>query len=64
MRKTDYKDIWVYIEHDGKAIHPVSLELCSEGRKLCDASGDALVAVIVNELPKQELDKVLEAGVE
>ena len=64
MKKSDYKDMWVYIEHDGKTIHPVSLELCSEARKLCDASGDMLAAVIVNDLPQKELDKVLEAGVE
>ena len=64
MKKSDYKDMWVYIEHDGKTIHPVSLELCSEARKLCDASGDVLAAVIVNDLPQKELEKVLEAGVE
>ena len=64
MKKSDYQDMWVYIEHDGKAIHPVSLELCSEVRKLCDASGDKLAAVIVNDLPQEEVDKILEAGVE
>ena len=64
MKKTDYQDMWVAIEHDGKTILPVSLELCSEVRKLCNASGDKLAAVIVNDLPQEELDKILDAGVE
>ena len=56
--------MWVAIEHDGRTILPVSLELCSEVRKLCNASGDKLAAVIVNDLPQEELDKILDAGVE
>ena len=44
MNKTDYKDMWVFIERDGDSVLPVSLELCSETRKLCDASGEKLVA--------------------
>ena len=47
MNKTDYKDMWVFIERDGDSVLPVSLELCSETRRLCDASGEKLVAVIV-----------------
>ena len=62
--KSEYKDMWVFIEHDGVSVHPVSLELCCETRKLCDASGEALVAVIVGELPQTELDKVLDCGVD
>lgn len=45
MDKKNYKDMWVYIEHSGGEVHPVSLELCCELRKLCDLSGDRLVAV-------------------
>lgn len=64
MNKKDYRDMWVYIEHDGEKVQNVSLELCSEVRKLCDASGDALTAVIVNYIPACELEKILNAGVE
>ena len=64
MNKNEYKDMWVYIEHDGLSVHPVSLELCSEARKLCDASGDKLAAVIINDICKEDLEKVLESGVE
>ena len=46
MNKTDYKDMWVFIERDGDSVLPVSLELCSETRRLCDASGEKLVAVM------------------
>lgn len=62
--KTEYKDMWVFIQHDGKAVEPVSLELCCETRKLCDAAGESLVAVMVNGLPEEELNKVLECGVD
>lgn len=62
--KSEYKDMWVFIQHDGKTVEPVSLELCCETRKLCDAAGESLVAVIVNELPEAELNKVLDCGVD
>ena len=64
MSKQDYRDMWVYIEHDGQAVHPVSLELCCEVRKLADAAGEALVAVLVGELPEGELEKIRECGVD
>lgn len=62
--KSEYKDMWVFIQHDGTSVEPVSLELCCETRKLCDASGEDLVAVIVGKLPETELEKVLECGVD
>jgi len=62
--KSEYKDMWVFIQHDGDTVESVSLELCCETRKLCDASGEELVAVIVGKLPEAELEKVLECGVD
>ena len=62
--KSEYKDMWVFIQHDGNTVEPVSLELCCETRKLCDASGEDLVAVIVGKLPEAELEKVLDCGVD
>lgn len=64
MDKTAYKNMWVYIEHDGDAVHPVSLELCCEARKLCDQSGDKLVAVAAGELSQAALDRIGECGVD
>ncbi|MEG1790608.1 MAG: electron transfer flavoprotein subunit alpha/FixB family protein [Oscillospiraceae bacterium] len=64
MDKKNYKDMWVYIEHDGTTVQPVSLELCCEARKLCDLSGDRLVAVIAGELPESELDKIKDCAVD
>lgn len=64
MNKTDYKDMWVFIERDGDSVLPVSLELCSETRKLCDASGEKLVAVIVGSISDGELQRVLDCGVD
>ena len=64
MNKTDYRDMWVFIEHDGQSIQPVSLELCCEIRKIADAAGEKLVAVVVGKLPESETDKLLETGVD
>ena len=63
-QKSEYKDMWVFIEHDGEKIHPVSLELCCETRKLCDAAGEHLAAVVVGSLPQAELEKVFICGVD
>ena len=62
--KSEFKDMWVFIQHDGEKVEPVSLELCCETRKLCDAAKEALVAVIVGTLPDSELEKILECGVD
>ena len=56
MNKSDYKDMWVYIEHDGKKVADVGLELCCEVRKLCDVTGDRL--------PQAEVKKVIACGVD
>lgn len=64
MDKRDYKNMWVYIEHDGKTALSVGLELCCEVRKLCDCSGDKLYAVVIGDLPESELAKVRECGVD
>lgn len=64
MDKKNYKDMWVYIENTGGRVHPVSLELCCEVRKLCDRSGDKLIAVLAGELPDDELGKVKNCGID
>lgn len=64
MNKSDYKDMWVYIEHDGKKVADVGLELCCEVRKLCDVTGDRPMAVIIGKLPQAEVKKVIACGVD
>lgn len=64
MNKSEYKNMWVYIEHDGKTVQPVSLELCCEVRKLCDVTGEKLVAVVIGDCPAAELDKVYACGID
>lgn len=64
MNKKDYKDIWVYIERNGETVHPVSLELCCEARKLCDQSGDRLIVVIAGALPECEIEKIKDCGID
>lgn len=64
MDKREYKNMWVHIEHNDGVVHPVALELCCEVRKLCDQSGDKLIAVVAGELPESELERVRECGVD
>lgn len=64
MEKRDYKNMWVYIEHDGATASPVGLELCCEVRKLCDITGDKLYAVVLGDLPASEMDKVRSCGID
>ena len=64
MNKSDYKDYWVFLEHEDGCVLPVSLELLSEARKLCDVSGEKLVAVYTGEISPACMEQVLEAGVE
>lgn len=42
-----YRHVWVFIEYEHGAIHPVSLELLGEGRKLADKRGVQLSAVLL-----------------
>ena len=64
MDKQSYRDMWVYVEHDGNRVQPVSLELCCEIRKLADAAGEKLWAVIVGELAEEEQARILDCGVD
>ncbi len=64
MAKSEYKDMWVYIELNNGTVHPVGLELCCEVRKLCDQSGERLVAVVAGDISDGELDKVKSCGVD
>src|ERR1035438_2591618 len=42
-----YKHVWVVIECEHGAVHPVSFELLGEGRKLADKRGVELAGVIL-----------------
>lgn len=44
-----YKGVWVFVEHERGAIHPVSLELLGEGRKLADMLGVELAGVVMGQ---------------
>jgi electron transfer flavoprotein alpha subunit len=46
-RFKSYKHVWVFIEYEHGEIHPVSLELLGEGRKLADKLGVELAGVVL-----------------
>lgn len=55
----DYQDVWVIAEQNEGKIHPVTIELIGEGRKLADALGKNLVAVVPGEDIDAEIQKLL-----
>ena len=62
MAKSDYRDMWVYLELEDGALSPVSLELCCEARRLCSESGERLIGVSALPLPETELERVRDCG--
>jgi len=48
-----YRHVWVFIEYEHGKIHPVSLELLGEGRKLADKLQVELAGVIIGEKPDE-----------
>src|SRR5271166_6252712 len=46
-RFKSYKHVWVFIEYEHGQIHPVSLELLGEGRKLADKLKVDLAGVLM-----------------
>lgn len=64
MDKHEYKNMWVHIEHSGGRVSACAFELCCEIRKLCDQSGDKLIAVIAGQIPGGELDKLRDCGID
>lgn len=55
----DYQDVWVIAEQSEGKIHPVTIELIGEGRKLADALGKKLVVVVTGEDIDAEIQKLL-----
>lgn len=49
MDKTEYKNVWVFVEQVKGEIKNVSHELLGEGRKLADAMGQKLAGVIIGD---------------
>ncbi len=46
---SEYKDVWVFIEHKGGKIANVSLELLGEGKKLANALGCKLCGMLMGD---------------
>ena len=60
--KTQYRDVWVYIEAAEGSLRNVSLELLGEGRKLADASGQKLAGVLIGQHVESLTKEVFAAG--
>lgn len=60
--KTQYRNVWVYIEVAEGSPRNVSLELLGEGRKLADASGQKLAGVLIGQNVENLAKEVFAAG--
>jgi len=58
----DYKDVWVYIEHDGDTMKSVSAEIMGQGRILADKLGEKLVGVVIGSNLGSVIEKVKSYG--
>ena len=59
-----YKDVWVFAEQDGGHIQSVTYELLGEGRKLADALGMRLCAVLLGSDIAGQAGELIERGAE
>ncbi len=60
--KNLYTDVWVFAEHREAKLMSVVLELLGEGRKLADARGSKLCAVIGGKVPDSLVNELFEYG--
>lgn len=56
---SDSKNVWVFAELRNGALAPVVIELLGEGRKLADATGEELCAVLLSDGDHPELQEQL-----
>jgi electron transfer flavoprotein alpha subunit/NAD-dependent dihydropyrimidine dehydrogenase PreA subunit len=59
---SEYKDVWVFIEHKGGKISNVSFELLGEGRKLADTLGCKLSAMLLGDGVEECTQEVISYG--
>lgn len=59
---SEYKDVWVFIEHKEGKISNVSFELLGEGRKLADALGCKLSAMLLGDGVEECTQEVISYG--
>ena len=57
-----WRDVWVFAETEGARIHPVALELLGEGRRLADALGERLGAVLLGSRVRELADALVAGG--
>lgn len=60
--KTDYKNVWVFIETEEGAAKPVGYELLSPGRRIAGETGEKLIAVIVGDRVEHVAEQALAYG--
>ena len=60
----DYNDVWIIGELIEKKVHPVTIELIGEGKKLAEKINKKLNVVIVGNGEKSTAEKLLHFGVD
>lgn len=62
MDKSQYENVWVYLEVAGGKLKNVGLELLGEGRKLADAMGQKLAGVLIGDKVEALAKEAFAAG--
>lgn len=62
--KEDWRGIAVYVEHNGKDIHPVTLELIGKARELAAVTGHPVYALFIGYHIGEKADELLAYGLD
>jgi electron transfer flavoprotein alpha subunit len=62
MERSEWRDIWVYLEQIKGAVEPVSWEILGKARELADKTGEDLVAVLLGRGIDDVADEAIKRG--
>ncbi len=62
MPELDHRDVWVYVEHRGDEVHPVSWELLGVARRLADELGEEAAAVVLGHGARHLAERAFACG--
>ena len=63
LNKDEWRDILVYVEHDGKSIHPITYELIGKALELAKVIDEKVICLMIGDKIKDLAYELLEYGV-
>jgi electron transfer flavoprotein alpha subunit len=63
-KEGENRDICVFLEHSGRGLAPVSLELLSKGRELADGAGWTLSGLLLGDQVSRSISEAMDSGID